>query len=227
MSSSGGSRANLRWPQHDEIPARAKYRTDRAKPCGRPSSTVPRRRDGCRLSPGSRSASCYEHEEDPARGPCRDESRSADALAWRPTGRRYRPFQNHGSRTSGGRAGRTRTIPARRNCHRRGGSRGFRQLPSVTVEFTPAALVQLAEISASVREHHPGAAVRIAEAKEATAARMGTTYLIGRLQDVGGVRRANVTSTGHLLTYTVLPDEGIVRVLAILHGARQRPYRDA
>lgn len=94
------------------------------------------------------------------------------------------------------------------------------------VEFTPAALIQLAEISASV-EHHPGAAVRIAEAKEATAARMGTTPLIGRLQDVGGVRRTNVTSTRYLLTYTVLPDEGIVRVLAILHGARQRPYRDA
>ncbi len=95
------------------------------------------------------------------------------------------------------------------------------------VEFTPAALAQLAGISAYLRERDPGWAARVAASIEAAVQTIAAHPYTGRRQEVETVRKKVVTSSGHLIFYTVLADEELVRILAVVHSAQRRPFSDA
>ncbi len=95
------------------------------------------------------------------------------------------------------------------------------------VGFTPAAVSQLAGISAYLRDYKPSAAARVADALKAAADSLARTPYMGSKQDVAGVRKKVVTSTRYFICYTVLTTEPTVRILAIVHASQRRRYSDA
>jgi len=50
--------------------------------------------------------------------------------------------------------------------------------------------------------------------------------LSGRAQDFSGVRKSVVQPWGYLIYYRIDPDEAGIVILALVHPARARPFKD-
>jgi len=66
----------------------------------------------------------------------------------------------------------------------------------------------------------------VADAVEAAAQMLGDHPESGRRQDVAGVCKAVVPGYGYLPFYSVDADAKLVRIVAVMHPSRRRPYRD-
>ncbi|WP_237476714.1 type II toxin-antitoxin system RelE/ParE family toxin [Lichenibacterium dinghuense] len=94
------------------------------------------------------------------------------------------------------------------------------------VEFTATALRQLSTIAEELEAFSPAWAAEVGGSIERTLRRLSDHPFSGRAQDVPGVRKAVVLKGRYLLYYEVLLERGVVRMLAIVHPRRRRPYRD-
>lgn len=95
------------------------------------------------------------------------------------------------------------------------------------VEFTATALRQLSTIADDLDAFAPAWAAEAGGSIERTLRRLSELPFSGRAQDVPGVRKAVVPKGRFLLYDGVLSGPGVVRILAVVHPKRRRPYRDA
>jgi len=66
----------------------------------------------------------------------------------------------------------------------------------------------------------------VADAVEAAAQMLGDHPESGCRQEVADVRKAVVPGDGYLLFYSVDAVAKLVRIIAVMHPSRRRPYRD-
>jgi toxin ParE1/3/4 len=90
------------------------------------------------------------------------------------------------------------------------------------VIYARSALADIDQISSYVRERNPRAAVSVADAIEATVARIGMFPFSAPASDEPDVRMAPAGRYSYLIFYTVTDDE--VLILRVIHAARMRPW---
>jgi toxin ParE1/3/4 len=91
------------------------------------------------------------------------------------------------------------------------------------VVYARSAIADVEQISTYIRERNPRAAAAVADAIEATVARIGMFPLSASACDEPGVRMAPAGRYPYLVFYTVTGDE--VMILRIMHAARLRPWQ--
>jgi plasmid stabilization system protein ParE len=94
------------------------------------------------------------------------------------------------------------------------------------LRFSPRAVLDLSEIADYIRERDPNAAGRVRTAILQSLEILTAFPLIGRQQDVEGVRKLVVRRYRYLVYYAADEELGEVTILSIQHPARRRIYHD-
>ena len=95
----------------------------------------------------------------------------------------------------------------------------------MTLQYTPRAIADLAEIGEYLKSRSPPGAKRVQAAILGTLQMVVRFPHVGRLQTLATVRKIGLRSYPYLIYYSVELDE--IVVLSIQHGARMQDYEDA
>jgi toxin ParE1/3/4 len=94
------------------------------------------------------------------------------------------------------------------------------------VTYSPRAAADLREIAAYLKPRSPQGAARVRAAIRRTVGLLPGTPAIGTPQNIEGVRKLAVGKYPYLIFYRIASVEE-VRIITILHAARDREYSDA
>jgi toxin ParE1/3/4 len=87
------------------------------------------------------------------------------------------------------------------------------------VEYSPRAIADLQEILEFVAQYNPHAAVRLIDSLEERCTKLATSPAVGTMRD-DLVRGLRALSHGSYVIYFAKQTEKLVRIVRILHGAR-------
>ncbi len=91
------------------------------------------------------------------------------------------------------------------------------------VSWSPPAVRDLREIQAYIARDAPGAAIATARRIRAGAQRLADYPLSGRMVPELGLPYREIITGNYRVIYRVQPERNRVRIIAIVHGARQLP----
>jgi toxin ParE1/3/4 len=94
----------------------------------------------------------------------------------------------------------------------------------VRVRYAETALTDVDDIISYIAARNPRAAAVVADAIEATAARIGEFPYSAPTTDEPNIRMAPAGRFPYLIFYIVGADE--VSIVRVLHGARRRPWEE-
>jgi addiction module RelE/StbE family toxin len=94
------------------------------------------------------------------------------------------------------------------------------------LRFTPQALRDLAEIADYVHERSPQAALDVRAAILEALKNLILFPLVGRRQEIEGVRKLVIRRYPYLVYYTADDEAEEIAILSIQHAAREREYSD-
>ena len=92
------------------------------------------------------------------------------------------------------------------------------------VRYTETALADVDNIISYIAARNPRAAAVVADAIEATAARIGECAHSAPMTDEPNIRMAPAGRFPYLIFYIAKADE--ISIVRVLHGARQRPWQE-
>jgi toxin ParE1/3/4 len=95
------------------------------------------------------------------------------------------------------------------------------------VEFSRRATEDLREISAYLKPRSPQGAKHVRAAILAAITRLADFPRLGTPQTVPGVYKHMTRRYPYLIYYAIDTDAGVVYIITIRHGAREREYDDA